>query len=201
MGKSIYKDKKKGFLFLTISIISTILLINLLINYRIIFRKGERVKEYETKIKIEELTNTLETLAYGELRKIDRLINEGKIVSGAEYIGSNDKSRRVWFGDTENIRSKSGYAIKTIRLNNKNTIYFYKEGEKKKFSEIIGIELIAIGDQLNIIGIEMEKIVYNAKSEEKVYFKARVDLYYESGNKNPLAPYKEVLKDFEVGFK
>lgn len=196
-----YISKKKGFLFITVTIIITILLFNLLIGYRIIFRKGERIESFYKKIEIDEKVDKLETLAYSELRRVDISINNGEYGTGAEYIGIGKSLERVWFGDTKDRESKTGYQIVSMRINDKNRFYIYKEGEFANFKQLIMRELYSTGNQSNKIGVELKKVILNNENKEKIYFKARVDLYYNYGNKNPAAPNKEVLKDFEVGFE
>lgn len=201
MGILIYSKKNRGFLFIATTILSIVLLFNLLIGYRIIMRKSEKIEQLERKREIDELKFNLETLAYSELKRINSEIKVKNYLNGAQYIGKNLEVERVWYGDTTTRRSETGYELIGMILNNKRKFYTYKKDEKVIFRDLIRRELIVIGKQLNIVGVELEKIIRNEETGEKIYFKARVDLYYQYGNNNPLAPYKEVLKDFEVGVK
>lgn len=196
-----YIDKRRGFLFITTLVITLIIFLNLLIGYRIIFRRGERVGQIIDRMKIDELRYNLETLTYSELRRIDESVNIEKYKSGAEYIGYIPNIERVWFGDTNSRKSINGYSIKYMKMNDRDRFYVYKEGEFADFKQLIKRELILLGYQANNVGIELEKIITNEESGEKIYFLARVNLYYKLGNKNPATPDKEVLKDFEVGIK
>lgn len=201
MKTSIYHIKNRGFLFITTTVIILILLFNILIGYRIIFRKGERIEQLASKVKIEDLKYSLENLAYSELRRIDKAVNDGEVESGAEYIGYCDGIERVWFGNSESREGIRGYSLVAMKINEKKQIYSYKEGERVDFKTRIRMELLSVGIQENIIGVELEKILINEETQEKIYFKATVNLYYSAGNRNPATPNKEVLKNFEVGLK
>lgn len=201
MKESISTDKKRGFLFITTATLMIILLFNLLIGYRIIYRRGERLEQIIDKVSTEDLRYSLETIIYSELRRIDEKINSGEYENGAEYIGYEASLKKVWFGDSNHRRSESGYSIVSMRINDRNRFYVYKVGEFVNYREIIRRELVSVREQLNIIGVELKKVISKEGSSEKIYILSRVNLYYNSGNKNPANPNREVLKDFEIGFE
>ncbi|WP_300391205.1 hypothetical protein [Fusobacterium sp.] len=87
MGILIYSKKNRGFLFIATTILSIVLLFNLLIGYRIIMRKGEKIEQLERKREIDEIKFNLETLAYSELRRINSEIKAKNCLNGAQYIG------------------------------------------------------------------------------------------------------------------
>lgn len=196
-----YIDKRRGFLFITTLVITLIIFLNLLIGYRIIFRRGERVGQIINRMKIDELRYNLETLTYSELRRIDEGVNIEKYESGAEYIGYIPNIERVWFGDTNSRKSINGYSVKYMKMNDRDRFYVYKEGEFADFKQIIRTELYRYARENKVVGIELEKIIINEESGEKIYFLTRVNLSYKVGVTNPLLFDKEVLKDFEVGIK
>lgn len=195
-----YITKRKGFLFISTILVITVLLFNLLIGYRIILRRGERVEKLLLDVAREDKKYTLETLAYSELRRIDEAINSGEYENGAHYVGVTDDKIRVWFGNTNNIKSKNGYAIFGMRINDKKRFYIYKSDEYQDLEFLIKRELLSYKDRANKIGVELDKKIVG-EDGSKIYIRARVDLYYEAGNTNPLAYTKEVLKDFELGYE
>lgn len=195
-----YITKRKGFLFISTILVITVLLFNLLIGYRIILRRGERVEKLLLDVAREDKKYTLETLAYSELRRIDEAINSGEYENGAHYVGVTDDKIRVWFGNTNNIKSKNGYAIFGMRINDKKRFYIYKSDEYQDLEFLIKRELLSYKDRANKIGVELDKKIVG-EDGSKIYIRARVDLYYKVGNTNPLAYTKEVLKDFELGYE
>lgn len=195
-----YITKRKGFLFISTILVITVLLFNLLIGYRIILRRGERVEKLLLDVAREDKKYTLETLAYSELRRIDEAINSEEYENGAHYVGVTDDKIRVWFGNTNNIKSKNGYTIFGMRINDKKRFYIYKPDEYQDLEFVIKRELLSYKDRANKIGVELDKKIVG-EDGSKIYIRARVDLYYEAGNTNPLAYTKEVLKDFELGYE
>ncbi len=201
MKISTYIKKTKGFLFITTVTIIVILLFNLLIGYRLIFRKGEKVQQLISNIEDESLKYSLENIIYSELKRVDKRINLGEFESGAEYIGYKEGSDRVWLGNSDSRESQSGYVLVSMRINRKNRFYTYKEGEFTDFKLTIKRELLLVKREEKIIGIEMKKIVSIEGSKDRIYLCPTVELYYDAGVSEPSDYSKEVLKDFEVGIE
>lgn len=192
--------KNRAFILIGTLILIVFILGNFLLGYRIIYRKGERLSSYFSTISIDSQVHNLQTLAYDELKRIDEEISSVNYQSGAEYIGFEENFNRVWFGNSKNSYSFNGYLLYRIRFNGK-TCYKYGDGDNKNFKEIILVNLYSYPYTNNIVTIEMKKTLTNPKANNQVSLLAKVDIEYEKGNKNPLTPNSEKLKEFVVNFE
>lgn len=192
--------KNRAFILVTILILITFIFGSFLLGYRIIYRKGERLNSYFSTVESNSQIHNLKTLIYDELLRIDKAVSSGEYKNGLEYIGFEKNSNRVWFGDSENGYSENRYLLYRIRFNGK-VCYKYSNGEKKNFKEIILTNIYSYPYTKNIVTIEMKKTLHNPKDNSIVSFLAKIELEYEKGNKNPLAPNLETLKEFVVSFE
>lgn len=190
-------SKNKAFILIGTLILTLFLYWSFLIGYRIIFRKGERLNSYFSTISVDSEIHNLRVLAYDELLRLDNAISLGNYKSGAEYIGTDNIYKRVWFGNNSNNYSKNRYMLYRIRFNGK-TCYTYGDSGKINFKEIILINLYSYSYTNNTVSIEMKKNLTNSKDKSVVSFLAKINLEYEKGNKNPLNPNVESLKEFVV---
>lgn len=190
----------RAFILVTTLILITFIFGSFLLGYRIIYRKGERLNSYFSTVESNSQIHNLKTLIYDELIRIDKAVSSREYENGLEYIGFEKNSNRVWFGDSENGYSENRYLLYRIRFNGK-VCYKYSNGEKKNFKEIILTNLYSYPYTKNIVTIEMKKIIHNPKDNSVVSFLAKIELEYEKGNKNPLAPNLETLKEFVVSFE
>ena len=191
--------KNRAFILVGTLILIIFLLGNFLVGYRIIFRKGERLSSNLSTISIDSKVHNLRVLAYDEMIRIDRAISSREYKSGAEYIGLEENFERVWFGNSENSYSLNKYLLYRMRFDGK-TCYKYGEG-KRNFKEVILVNLYSAPAGNHIFTIEMKKILTNLKDNSKVSLLAKVDIEYKKGNKNPLSPDIETLKEFVVNFE
>lgn len=192
--------KNRAFILIGTLILIVFILGNFLLGYRIIYKKGERLNSYFSTISIDSKVHNLQTLAYDELKRIDKEISSGNYQSGAEYIGFEENFNRVWFGNSKNSYSFNRYLLYRIKFNGK-TCYKYGDGDNKNFKEIILVNLYSYPYTNNIVTIEMKKTLTNPKANNQVSLLAKVDIEYEKGNKNPLTPNSEKLKEFVVNFE
>ena len=192
--------KNRAFILIGTLILIVFILGNFLLGYRIIYKKGERLNSYFSTISIDSKVHNLQTLAYDELKRIDKEISSGNYQSGAEYIGFEENFNRVWLGNSKNSYSFNRYLLYRIRFNGK-TCYKYGDGDNKNFKEIILVNLYSYPYTNNIVTIEMKKTLTNPKANNQVSLLAKVDIEYEKGNKNPLTPNSEKLKEFVVNFE
>lgn len=192
--------KNRAFILIGTLILIVFILGNFLLGYRIIYRKGERLNSYFSTISIDSQVHNLQTLAYDELKRIDKEISSGNYQSGAEYIGFEENFNRVWLGNSKNSYSFNRYLLYRIRFNGK-TCYKYGDGDNKNFKKIILVNLYSYPYTNNIVTIEMKKTLTNPKANNQVSLLAKVDIEYEKGNKNPLTPNSEKLKEFVVNFE
>ena len=185
--------KNRAFILIGTLILIVFILGNFLLGYRIIYRKGERLNSYFSTISIDSKVHNLQTLAYDELKRIDKEISSGNYQSGAEYIGFEENFNRVWLGNSKNSYSFNRYLLYRIRFNGK-TCYKYGDGDNKNFKEIILVNLYSYPYTNNIVTIEIKKTLTNPKANNQVSLLAKVDIEYEKGNKNPLTPNSEKLR-------
>lgn len=193
-------SKNKAFILIGTLILILFLFWNFLIGYRIIFRKGERLSSYFSTISTDSEVHNLRVLVYDELLRLDNTISLGDYKSGAEYIGADSIYKRVWFGNNSNNYSKNRYLLYRIRFNGK-ICYRYGDSGKINFKEIILINLYSYSYTNNTVTIEMKKTLTNSKDKSVVSLLAKIDLEYEKGNKNPLNPNVESLKEFVVSLE
>ena len=175
--------KNRAFILIGTLILIVFILGNFLLGYRIIYKKGERLNSYFSTISIDSKVHNLQTLAYDELKRIDKEISSGNYQSGAEYIGFEENFNRVWLGNSKNSYSFNRYLLYRIRFNGK-TCYKYGDGDNKNFKEIILVNLYSYPYTNNIVTIEMKKTLTNPKANNQVSLLAKVDIEYEKGNKN-----------------
>lgn len=192
--------KNRAFILIGTLILIVFISGSFLLGYRIIYRKGERLSSYFSSISIDSQVHNLQILTYDELKRIDKEISSGNYQSGAEYIGFEKNFSRVWFGNSKNSYSFNGYLLYKIKFNGK-TCYKYGNGDNENFKEVILVNLYStpIGD--HIFTVEMKKTLSNSKDSNKVSFLAKVDIEYKKGNRNPLTPNSEKLKEFVVNFE
>lgn len=193
-------SKNKAFILLSTLLLTIFLSWNFLIGYKIIFRKGERLSSHFSTIQINSELHNLRILIYDELHKIDQTLSSGSYENAAEYIGIDEKYTRIWFGNNDNNYSKNRYFLYRLRFNGK-ICYKFSDSGKVNFKEIILINLYSNPYTINTVTIEMKKTLSNPEDNTLISFLAKIDLLYEKGNKNPLNPNLEALKEFVVNIE
>ena len=98
--------------------------------YYPIFTQDNQEK-YNKYLKNKEKNEILHTLAYHELYKIDRYINEGKYENSIDFFAGSSSKKRIWLKNKNEVLQMSygGYTLQKILYNNSETIYPNNNGD------------------------------------------------------------------------
>lgn len=184
--------RKKGFLMLSVFFIITLIMGTLFIGYRIVYSRGKRIISYLEGQKLNIEKESIETIVYSELYKIDLGINEGKFENSLDYFARSKEIKRVWENkDGTILTSNGGYKIRKILYEGKE---IYRAGNGNFYSKLV--TTLKNGRVKNTFKIELEKNVENR--ELKLKFIVKVILEYKFQNINLEAPDLEKIEEVVV---
>lgn len=181
---------KKGFLLIIVLFLVTFILGSFFAGYRIVYSKGQKIISATNKNKTAEKVQNISNLAYNELYKIDKGINENKYSSSIDFFAGSDNNFRVWLNQKSSEEfSRGGYKIKKITYN-KKIVFETGTGNCWKIMN----DLLQKDNAQNIFYIELIK---NIKSEVMdISFTAEIKLEYVHRNRDITNPDTESIKEF-----
>lgn len=186
------EEKNRGFLMLSVFLITTLLFGTLIIGYQLVYSRGKKIISAlkGQKLKIER--ENVEDIIYNELYKIDIGINKKNFKNSLEYFAKNKEIKRIWEDKTGALLiSEGGYRLKRIIYDDR-TIYNFGIGNSySKLQKILNNDKVK-----NVFKIELEKKIENREIKLKITVK--IILEYKYRNRTLESPDLEKLEEVVV---
>lgn len=188
---------KKAFLLLITIFLITFLMGSFLVGYRMTHTRSKKLISRLESLKNKEKNEILHTLAYHELYKIDRYINQGKYENSIDFFAGSSSKKRIWLKNKNEVLQMSygGYTLQKILYNNSETIYpnnnggIYEKISKKLQSNFV--------EKRKFI-VKIEKIIKSDELDLEVIFTVVINLEYEFENDDIDKPDAEYVKEFVI---
>ncbi len=148
-------------------------------------------------MKNKEKNEILHTLAYHELYKIDRYINQGKYENSIDFFAGSSSKKRIWLKNKNEVLQMSygGYTLQKILYNNSETIYPNNNGDiYEKISKKLQSNFV---EKRKFI-VKIEKIIKSDELDLEVIFTVVINLEYEFENDDIDKPDAEYVKEFVI---
>lgn len=140
---------------------------------------------------------TASVLAYHELYKIDRYINEGKYESSIDFFAGSSIQKRVWLKKKDEVLQMSygGYTLQKFLYNNSEIIY---PNSNEEIYEKISNKLQSHFVEKRKFTARMEKKIKSDEINLEVIFVAVINIEYEFENDDIDKPNTEYVKEFVI---
>ncbi|WP_176891700.1 hypothetical protein LIY46_01310 [Fusobacterium varium] len=188
---------RKAFLLLITIFLITFIMGSFLVGYRMTHTRGKKLISRLDSLKIKEKNEVLHTLAYHELYKIDRYINEGKYESSIDFFAGSSIQKRVWLKKKDEVLQMSygGYTLQKLLYNNSEIIY---PNSNEEIYEKISNKLQSHFVEKRKFTARMEKKIKSDEINLEVIFVAVINIEYEFENDDIDKPNTEYVKEFVI---
>lgn len=188
---------KKAFLLLITIFLITFIMGSFLVGYRMTHTRGKKLISSLNSLKIKEKSETLHTLAYHELYKIDKYIKEDKYENSMDFFAKNNSKKRIWLKKKDEVLQTSygGYTLQKLLYNNYEEIYPNKTNE---IYERILDKLQSHFVEKRKFTAKLEKRIKSDELNMEIIFTAVINIEYEFGNDNINRADAEYVKEFVI---